>query len=101
MIAGPDWEKLVHQVEAVAHSSNITVGAKIARPIFYDIAGDEYARIGLARDADEGVLLVVLKPDVETWGVRLDMRRLEDEGLLLGVCDEIVDVNGVADYRCK
>ena len=85
----------MHQVEAVAHGPDITVGPQIARPIFHDIAGDEYARVGFARDADEGILLVVFELDVEAETLA------EAETIANEVADKLLANPVIESYRVE
>ena len=92
--AGGDAQRhhLAHHVDHGARGAGIGVGAKVARLGAVTLARVLDGREDVAfRERDVGVALVVLEVDVEGRAVLVDEVDLEDEGLVLGAHDHVVE----------
>ena len=67
-------------------------GAEVPGPVLGDAVGEGEAGVGLVREADEGVALVVLQEDVVAGHVPLDEGVLQHQGLELALDEDGVEV---------
>ena len=77
--------------------ADIAIGAQIARSVADDVAGGVDAGEGLVGDADIGVLLVISEQNVIAGFMGFDLGCFEDQGLLFGAGDDIVEIGDIAD----
>ncbi|MCU0243960.1 MAG: hypothetical protein MUE80_04290 [Acidobacteria bacterium] len=98
LLAAPDPEVLVDQVDGGAGSSGRAERTEVARAVGLDLAAEVDPGPGLAdRELDVGEALVVLEAEVEAGLVLLDVVVLEEGRFLLGARQDVVDVGRLAE----
>ncbi len=98
LLAAPDEEVLVDQVDGRAGPSGRAERPEIARAVRFDLAAEVDPGPGLAgRHLEVGEALVVLELQVEPGLVLLDVVVLEEDRLLLGAGQDVVDVVRLAE----
>ena len=96
--AGGQQEGAVHLVDRLVDDEGGDVRPDIGRAVVLPLEDVPDARVGLLRDLDVAVALVVLEQDVIFGGMQLDHAALEHERLEFAVGDDIVEVVDVAHH---
>jgi hypothetical protein len=101
VVAGPHREDPTHHLQGGVHRPHVAERTEVPRAVPHQVAGGEDPGERLVGDPDERVLLVVLEQDVVPGEVGLDLHGLQDQGLLLGGREEVIEVDDLADQGAE
>jgi hypothetical protein len=87
-----------HEVDQLAQSVGVRVGAEVARAVVAHHAGELHPRERFVRHLEVRIALVVPQPHVEGRLVTLDQVRFEDQRLDLVVHDDPAHVGHAFDH---
>ena len=81
--------------------SHIRIGTKIETSVFFDLTGDNQARIALIGDFDKGIGLVVLEHNIVFRLIFLNQVDFQKEGLNIRLSDDKLKIHNLRYQRFR